>query len=180
MNQAAEPGRDATKGSPAVQLARITLDSEHGGRDPSVVQYLSPTKATQFDALCSWFSNRIKARTHLSLPFEHCDRSRHRVQPIEGTAATSVHWSIRRRVNKIVKELESTRRHVNVQVYIVRSLRDNFEWAFGYSRRFGIVWVDVPTGNRLTKASFDWYRNTIRLNLVEYATSVSDWKGANR
>lgn len=63
---------------------------------------------------------------------------------------------------------------VNVQGYFVWSLLDNFEWAFGYSRRFGIVWVDFPTGNRLTKASFDWYRDTIRLNSVEYATSISD------
>ncbi len=28
---------------------------------------------------------------------------------------------------------------------------DNFEWAFGYSRRFGLVWVDFPTGERLPK-----------------------------
>ena len=62
---------------------------------------------------------------------------------------------------------------VNVQGYFVWSLLDNFEWAFGYSRRFGIVWVDFPTGNRLTKASFDWYRNTIRSNSVEYATFIS-------
>ena len=62
---------------------------------------------------------------------------------------------------------------VNVQGYFVWSLLDNFEWAFGYSRRLGIVWVDFPTGNRLTKASLEWYRDTIRSNSVEYATSIS-------
>ena len=62
---------------------------------------------------------------------------------------------------------------VNVEGYFVWSLLDNFEWAFGYSRRFGIVWVDFPTGNRLTKASFDWYRDTIISNSVEYATSIT-------
>ena len=61
---------------------------------------------------------------------------------------------------------------VNVQGYFVWSLLDNFEWAFGYSRRFGIVWVDFPTGTRLTKLSYDWYRDTIRANSVEYATSI--------
>jgi beta-glucosidase len=61
---------------------------------------------------------------------------------------------------------------VNVQGYFVWSLLDNFEWSFGYSRRFGIVWVDFPTGNRLTKLSYDWYRDTIRANSVEYATSI--------
>jgi beta-glucosidase len=61
---------------------------------------------------------------------------------------------------------------VNVQGYFVWSLLDNFEWALGYSRRFGIVWVDFPSGARLKKASFEWYRDTIQSNSVEYATSV--------
>jgi beta-glucosidase len=60
---------------------------------------------------------------------------------------------------------------VNVQGYFVWSLLDNFEWAYGYSRRFGIVWVDFPTGARLRKESFFWYRDTIQTNSVEYATS---------
>jgi beta-glucosidase len=61
---------------------------------------------------------------------------------------------------------------VNVQGYFVWSLLDNFEWSFGYSRRFGIVWVDFPSGERLPKQSFHWYRDTIKSNTVEYATSV--------
>ncbi|MGC1239374.1 MAG: GH1 family beta-glucosidase [Acidimicrobiales bacterium] len=61
---------------------------------------------------------------------------------------------------------------VNVQGYFVWSLLDNFEWALGYSRRFGIVWVDFPSGARLKKESFVWYRDTIQSNSVEYATSV--------
>jgi beta-glucosidase len=60
---------------------------------------------------------------------------------------------------------------VNVQGYFVWSLLDNFEWSYGYSRRFGIVWVDFPTGARLQKESFTWYRDTIRTNSVVYATS---------
>jgi beta-glucosidase len=61
---------------------------------------------------------------------------------------------------------------VNVEGYFVWSLLDNFEWALGYSRRFGIVWVDFPSGDRLKKESFEWYRDTIQTNSVEYATSV--------
>jgi beta-glucosidase len=61
---------------------------------------------------------------------------------------------------------------VNVQGYFVWSLLDNFEWSYGYSRRFGIVWVDFPSGARLPKESFRWYRDTIKSNTVEYATSV--------
>jgi beta-glucosidase len=61
---------------------------------------------------------------------------------------------------------------VNVQGYFLWSLLDNFEWSYGYSQRFGIVWVDFPTGDRLRKQSFGWYRDTVRTNSVEYARSI--------
>jgi beta-glucosidase len=38
---------------------------------------------------------------------------------------------------------------------------DNFEWAHGYSKRFGIVYVDYPTLERVPKDSFYWYRDRI-------------------
>jgi beta-glucosidase len=41
---------------------------------------------------------------------------------------------------------------------------DNFEWAFGYSRRFGIVYVDYPTQDRTWKDSAYWYRALIAEN----------------
>jgi beta-glucosidase len=51
--------------------------------------------------------------------------------------------------------------HVPVRGYFVWALLDNFEWAWGYWRRFGIVHVDYPTQERLPKASFHWYRDLI-------------------
>jgi beta-glucosidase len=48
-----------------------------------------------------------------------------------------------------------------VNGYFVWSLLDNFEWAFGYSMRFGIVHVDYPTLVRTPKDSFYWYRDFI-------------------
>jgi beta-glucosidase len=48
-----------------------------------------------------------------------------------------------------------------VKGYFVWSLLDNFEWAYGYSKRFGIVYVDYPTLERVPKASFHWYRDYI-------------------
>ncbi|GAA1910510.1 GH1 family beta-glucosidase [Streptomyces sodiiphilus] len=48
---------------------------------------------------------------------------------------------------------------VDVRGYYVWSLLDNFEWAFGYDRRFGIVRVDYDTLERLPKDSYHWYRD---------------------
>ncbi len=46
---------------------------------------------------------------------------------------------------------------VDVGGYFVWSLLDNFEWAFGYAKRFGIVYVDYETLERTPKASARWY-----------------------
>ena len=50
---------------------------------------------------------------------------------------------------------------VDVRGYFVWSLLDNFEWAEGYSKRFGLVHVDFATGRRTPKASYHWYRDRI-------------------
>jgi beta-glucosidase len=51
---------------------------------------------------------------------------------------------------------------VRLEGYFVWSLLDNFEWGHGFSKRFGIVYVDYPTQTRITKDSSEWYRNYIR------------------
>jgi beta-glucosidase len=48
-----------------------------------------------------------------------------------------------------------------VKGYFVWSMFDNFEWAQGYSKRFGLVYVDYPTLERVPKDSFYWYRDFI-------------------
>jgi beta-glucosidase len=48
-----------------------------------------------------------------------------------------------------------------IKGYFVWSLLDNFEWGFGYSKRFGIVYIDFPTLERAPKDSFYWYRDLI-------------------
>lgn len=50
--------------------------------------------------------------------------------------------------------------------YFLWSLMDNFEWSWGYLRRFGITHVDYPTQKRTPKLSFRWYQEVIRQNRV--------------
>ena len=50
--------------------------------------------------------------------------------------------------------------------YFAWSLMDNFEWAYGYSKRFGLIYVDYPTQRRILKTSAHWYRRFIAANTV--------------
>lgn len=50
--------------------------------------------------------------------------------------------------------------------YFVWSLLDNFEWSWGFDRRFGIIYIDYPTQTRIPKASAHWYSECIRQNRV--------------
>jgi beta-glucosidase len=58
---------------------------------------------------------------------------------------------------------------VPLTAYYVWSLLDNFEWAWGYARRFGIVYVDYTTLERTPKASFEYYRQLIAAQRVSGA-----------
>ena len=53
---------------------------------------------------------------------------------------------------------------VDLRGYFVWSLLDNFEWAFGYSKRFGLVYVDYATQRRIPKSSAQWYASVTRRN----------------
>ena len=57
---------------------------------------------------------------------------------------------------------EAMQRGVNLRGYFVWSLLDNFEWALGYSKRFGIIHVDYETLQRTIKASGRFYAEVIR------------------
>jgi len=56
---------------------------------------------------------------------------------------------------------------VPVAGYFVWSLLDNYEWERGYTQRFGIVWVDYATQQRIPKQSAIWYSHAIANNAVD-------------
>jgi len=53
----------------------------------------------------------------------------------------------------------------NLKGYYVWSFLDNFEWAYGYSKRFGITYVDYATQKRILKDSALWYKEFIAQNM---------------
>jgi beta-glucosidase len=48
-----------------------------------------------------------------------------------------------------------------------RSLLDNFEWSHGYTKKFGLVHVDLHTLERTPKMSANWYGDVARKNRIE-------------
>jgi beta-glucosidase len=56
---------------------------------------------------------------------------------------------------------------VDLRGYFAWSLLDNFEWADGYSKRFGLVYVDHATQQRIVKDSGEWYARVIERNGVD-------------
>ncbi len=62
---------------------------------------------------------------------------------------------LRSHIGALASAMESG---VDVRGYFTWSLLDNFEWAHGYSKRFGLVYVDYPTQRRIPKDSALWYR----------------------
>jgi beta-glucosidase len=73
-----------------------------------------------------------------------------------------------RRINYLARHLAAARQAIDIGVplagYFAWSLMDNFEWGLGFSQRFGLVWVDFDTQQRILKDSALWYRQVIAEN----------------
>ncbi len=74
------------------------------------------------------------------------------------------------RVSYLHRHLDAAARAIrdgaSLAGYFVWSLLDNFEWACGYQKRFGIVFVDFGTQRRIPKASARFYADVVRANVV--------------
>ena len=58
--------------------------------------------------------------------------------------------------------LKARNQGINVNGYFVWSFTDNFEWAEGYHPRFGLVYIDYKTQQRIIKNSGLWYRDFLQ------------------
>jgi beta-glucosidase len=65
------------------------------------------------------------------------------------------------------------RQGVPMAGYMVWSLLDNFEWASGYAKRFGIVHVDYATSERTPKDSAFWYRDFLLAQRAQRQRAVA-------
>jgi beta-glucosidase len=76
----------------------------------------------------------------------------------------------RRRIGYLDAHFRAARRAIDAGVdlrgYFVWTLLDNFEWAFGYSRRFGLIYVDYDTQRRVVKDSGRWFARVAAANAV--------------
>lgn len=62
---------------------------------------------------------------------------------------------------------------VDLRGYFTWSLLDNFEWSLGYSKRFGLVYVEYSSQRRIPKASFDWYREVVAASALPTTGAVA-------
>jgi len=67
----------------------------------------------------------------------------------------------------LLEVLRARQAGVPVEGYFLWSLLDNFEWGHGYTKRFGLFWVDYESLQRTPKQSAFWYRDTITANAVD-------------
>ena len=71
---------------------------------------------------------------------------------------------IKRHLQQVFRAIEAG---VPVKGYFAWSLMDNFEWAHGFSKRFGLIFVDYKTQQRIPKSSARWYEQVILQNAVD-------------
>ena len=90
-----------------------------------------------------------------------------------GFPRTAIHWEVippalywgpRYNYERYKLPIFITENGMYIGGYFQWSLMDNFEWSDGYNERFGIIYVDYPTGNRTPKDSAYWYKKIIESN----------------
>ena len=109
-----------------------------------------------FATLCGWYFNYQMPKLYIT---------ENGASYSDGPGADGKVHDIHR-VNYLKDHFAAAHRAIQAGVplagYFVWSLMDNFEWSHGYSQRFGIVWVDFKTQQRVLKDSALWFQGVIR------------------
>ena len=90
--------------------------------------------------------------------------------PYRRTCTGSKSTAERHRIDflaRYLRELRKAAEEADIRGYFQWSLMDNFEWAKGYSDRFGLVYVDYRNQERIMKDSAFWYKHVIETNGAE-------------
>jgi beta-glucosidase len=128
---------------------------EYVGLGFEVTEMGWPVSAPDFDALLRWLSQTYGPKAiyvtenGAAMPDKLVDGAVHDVRRVDYLA------SYTRAMARAIAD------GVPVQGYFVWSLLDNFEWDLGFSKRFGLVYVDYPTQRRILKDSAHWYSRLI-------------------
>jgi len=67
----------------------------------------------------------------------------------------------------LIKVAELNQKGADIRGYFIWSLMDNFEWQYGYSKRFGIVFTDYESQERILKDSAFWYKDLIKTRTIK-------------
>ncbi len=139
----------------------LTVD-EHGnavevprpvGHPKTAIQWPVTPKALRFGP------RFLYERYHLPIVITENGMSAHDVVSLDGAVHDPNRIDF---LERYLAELErATDDGVDVEGYFLWSFMDNFEWARGYNERFGIVYVDYTTGERIPKDSARWYTKWI-------------------
>jgi beta-glucosidase len=82
-------------------------------------------------------------------------------------------------IKKILEQVLRARNEgLSVEGYFIWTLTDNFEWTEGYHPRFGLVYVDFETQERIIKASGHWYSHFLKTGRDQTAP-VLNWEKSN-
>jgi beta-glucosidase len=71
---------------------------------------------------------------------------------------------LKRHLSKVAR---LNQKGMDIRGYFLWSLIDNFEWQHGYSKRFGIIYVDYKTQERILKNSAFWYKDLIKTRIIK-------------
>lgn len=109
-----------------------------------------------------WGPKHLYDRYHKPIVITENGMSCHDVVSLDGKVHDPNRIDFTHRYLKALKR--ATEKGVEVDGYFHWSFLDNFEWAEGYNERFGLVYVNYETLERIKKDSFEWYKNVIATN----------------